>query len=515
MSKFLGVIPGRKIELGASILDVHNQLKSDFLGVGYRVVSENTAVTPMRLFVAPPASEPIGDDQSREILLMETGANFVQFRAVSEALQAYPQSVVFTPKTGGAASNAVTLAGVTVQQDPTTLAAGNTAAQNMRYLYEALAASTDPVIQDWDWSYTYPAAQNANDTNPHIYGIRKTCAANQTITPNANVTAVILGNYAPAGIQDANVSVYPVAFSATTDLVNGFIYFLQLNSRGIAFATRTNVGYYGPIHACWGDHAKAIAITPDGGKFSKFISPIELVVGSDTDAASMSATGRTSKVWAKAIAFAAQIPAGEASSGHPFSRFVPSEVGFIDCNNGGNSSYNDRSVTIQSSAIWTSANDQIADDFQIHRMTMSGHYVRQSATIYNNGSAIAATTVVGALQLNDWYKFVGTATDENLQFVADTVTSTTLAQVMDGTSDYPTIALGSTASLAAAGMVMIEMEAIEYTGITGNTITGCTRAKYATQRVTHFIGTPVNQGLWFIKINGGAIFAGTSKPSVP
>lgn len=83
---------------------------------------------------------------------------------------------------------------------------------------------------------------------------------------------------------------------------------------------------------------------------------------------------------------------------------------------------------------------------------------------------------------------------------------------MDGSSDYPSILLQSTSGLAPSGFVIIEGEAIEYTGISGNDLTGCSRGKYATGRMKHFTGTPVYQGLWFIKINGGALFAGTTKP---
>lgn len=507
MSQLLDIIPGRSVTLGASIADVHALLKGDLTAKGWRVVSEDLASVPTKLFMVPPVSEAIGNAQCREVLLMEFGANFINWRPVTEALLPYPQTVILTPKTGGAASNAVTLGGVTVAQDPATLAAGNTAAQNLRFLYEALAGSTDPVIQDWEWVYSLPTPQPLfqDDTGPHIYGIRRTAAANQTITPNANVTATIMGNYAAAGLQNPAVANYPDPAVVTTDLVNGFIYFLQINARGLALAVRTNSSYTGPIHACWGDHARALSLVPDSGKFAKFISPIELLVGVDEVAANLGATARTAKHWDRHVRPGNLIAA--AAAAHPFSRFTLAEQGFVDNNTYG--ANGDDLITLQGSSLW-SGSEPVGNDFQIHRVSMSGNGIRQNA--YVNTDASYKTIVVGGILIEDWYKFCGLATDENLQFVADSVSTSTLAQTLDGVSDVPNLALVSTAGLVHSGMVVIENEAIEYTGISGNTLTGCTRAKYATARAIHFAGASVYQGLWFIKINGGALFCGTSKP---
>ena len=60
---------------------------------------------------------------------------------------------------------------------------------------------------------------------------------------------------------------------------------------------------------------------------------------------------------------------------------------------------------------------------------------------------------------------------------------------------------------------MIEREVFQYTGKSGNTLTGVTRAKYASLAASHYTDAAVNPGVWAVVINGGAIFAGFVKPS--
>jgi hypothetical protein len=118
--------------------------------------------------------------------------------------------------------------------------------------------------------------------------------------------------------------------------------------------------------------------------------------------------------------------------------------------------------------------------------------------------------------------FVSTNTDGNeVTCLAglQTPVGITLAANLDDTTAYTTITLNSTTgtdgkTLAAAGFVVLGQEVFQYTGTSGgNTLTGVTRAYNATPQVRHFIGDPVAQGGWFVKINGGYIYAGIPRPS--
>jgi hypothetical protein len=167
---------------------------------------------------------------------------------------------------------------------------------------------------------------------------------------------------------------------------------------------------------------------------------------------------------------------------------------------------------LAASGIFAGTNELAADDFQIHRMAMQGTAEVTLGCASPSEASMAAVTP--ALDITDWYKFRGTATNESLALVADTVNLTTLGQDMDDTTAYTSLNIGSTAGFATAGFVVIENEIIQYTGISGgNTLTGVTRAKYGTTMQQHWVGDPVYQGLWFTIINGGALLCGPTKPS--
>ncbi len=54
-----------------------------------------------------------------------------------------------------------------------------------------------------------------------------------------------------------------------------------------------------------------------------------------------------------------------------------------------------------------------------------------------------------------------------------------------------TIAVGDVTQLSAPGTVLIELEQVSYTGITGQTLTGCTRGANSTHAIDHGSGMPV------------------------
>jgi hypothetical protein len=152
--------------------------------------------------------------------------------------------------------------------------------------------------------------------------------------------------------------------------------------------------------------------------------------------------------------------------------------------------------------------DGVGDDFQIHRMGAPG-------IMQTGGNAwlpnVSANQVGPLLDIPDWYKFRGTTSNESLCLVADTIVGTTLST--DCTSSDTTLNVGDTSNFQSAGYAIIESELIQYTGKTGTTLTGCTRGRYGTVAVNHYSADPVYQGLWFTIINGGALFAGYTKPA--
>gem|GEM_PF-6832148 len=282
--------------------------------------------------------------------------------------------------------------------------------------------------------------------------------------------------------------------------MNGFVYYIQVNARGFAIATKTNTAYYGPIHACYGDNAKAVAAIPKSGCPIN-CTPIELVTGYDDASTSCSSLGVVTHGWQ--VARTACVGTGYGIINYypstPFGRFQPRNkildsigaVGFTG----------QPSLTLYGSNLF-SGSDSTGNDFQVHRVGVVGENV--SASFYGK-------VAVPCLDITDWYKFCGTATDEALMLVSDTVTYTSATGT--NLAAATTINVASTSGFQSAGYIIIETEIIQYTGITSTSFTGCTRAKYATTAADHFDGDAVSQGLWFTKINGGALFCGYTKPS--
>lgn len=426
------------------------------------------------------------------------------------------------PNTGSIAMNAWGVTAVSGATGNT----GSTAKDNLRALYVALRASADPKVTDFTWSYQKASPQNADDTLDWIVGVRTTLAAIKDspawVSGNANVNVYQAGEYRPAGVVPADMMpgmATPTlgTMGITIDLNNGFIYYLQINARGFALATKTNANFFGPLHACWADHTKALAVMPTTFD-PRWCGVNELLVGYDNAATSNLSVAIPAKMMVLPSKMSTSPTQAYDMLGSSFYgvfaasgfRYRNQFCDMITPSTG--SPFFNTFAPLAASGIFAGTNEQAADDFQIHRMAMQGtaEVVLSCASPAENN--IAAVTP--ALDITDWYKFRGTATNESLALVADTVNLTTLGQAMDDTTAYTTLNIGSTAGFAAAGFIVIENEIIQYTGLSGgDTLTGVTRARYGTAKQQHWVGDAVYQGLWFTIINGGALLCGPTKPS--
>ena len=505
MSTFLG-FESYLIPLGDLPADVHNVIKTALSSRGWQVLQDNSAVTPTTLDVIPPASETIGGNGAYEFLRIKVGTDYIQFWPMKKWTVGFAQQVYIKELTAGAVTCSVTLDGQTVSY---TGVSTNTAVQNLIGLYAAIRSSSNPTFTGWNWDVSFPAPQNANDPATYIFGINQTAQANKTIS-GVNVTAGILGNYvAPGFSTDETTSA--AATTLTTDLVNGFIYYLQVNSRGIALATKTNGGFYGPAHACWANHAAALAYMPVD---NTFITPVELVVGADNAATAEDGVGKTSSSWIISPAPSALIdylsnyntaPPNRGIRRYRFTDVIANNYTF-----GFNQTSNPlNQITLFGSGIFSGDNG-LGNDFQVHRLKVIGESAGDMGSFPNTNSAYYSNWVRPGFEIEDWYKFRGTATNEALALIADTVNVTTLAS--NYTPGDTVVNLTDASLFQTSGFIIIGTEAIQYTGVTGNQLTGVTGSRYATLPFPHFTGDTVSQGIWFVVINGGAILAGYNKP---
>jgi hypothetical protein len=307
--------------------------------------------------------------------------------------------------------------------------------------------------------------------------------------------------------------------SISIDRLNGFVYYLQVNSRGIGLATKTNSGYYGPLHGCWADHALAISSMPIP-KYPELISPVELVIGNSqwaTDQVQEKAYAshlymfNLTEKWTWNSSYTYYWYNGSFSkAGHPGS-MTSFRYAWQDAQN---SYFHERNPIDLYGGELFGGDSSVGNDYQILRVGSWGGAWDGWSGGYNSWNYSSYGQLrSGILSGLDWYRFRGSALSENLLLAADYSTQTPLVVALDNTTTPSAISLTSSIAFASSGYVIIENEIIKYTGISGNDLIGITRAMYGTSMQKHFAGDAVQQGLWFTVINGGALLTGYNKPS--
>ena len=451
------------------------------------------------IFVIPPATETIGNADSFEALRIDFASTGIGFHGLKRYKKGFAQTVFVTNSTAGAVTLSVTINGKTVSY---TGIAGNGSGDNLVGLYNAIRDSVDTEITAWNWELSYPAPQNANDGYGYIIGERKTIDTTKAVSA---VTAAISSSPSvrPGWNQDNDVE--RSGDTITIDLVSGFVYYLQVCSRGIALASKTNAGYYGPIHACWIDNAAALAYMPTD---KQYCTPLELVRGIDDDANNCDSWASFCHPWI--------IPSTCSAGSDIYTNWYLASVNrvlrrhrFMDAittnysmmNNGGNTA-----VQLYGSGLFVDDNS-VGNDFQIHRVKTNGHAAWLVTNTYNGYHQC----VIPGAEISDWYKFRGTATNESLVLIADTVSKGALAS--NFSIGDTVLNLVDASMLQSSGYVIIGNESLQYTGKSGNQLTGVTGGKYGSIATRHFTGDSANQGLWLVIINGGALLAGYNKPS--
>ncbi len=475
------------------------------------------------LILAPPASEVVGDALQREVVAFIVGSNTLQLRAGVQYFQDTPPVVGFSDATAGNVVASVSFGSQTVSIPAP--AGTATANDNLWALFKALKESQLAEFKEWEWIYQPAPAQNASDTLDWIIGYRKSYAplseggagAGRSFSAT-NVTIKQLG--LPVQVGTTPCWVPPLAWagqgcSLPIDLVSGFIYYMQVNSRGFAIATKTNAGFYGPIHACWGDHAKALAQVP-ASPIPFLTSPIELMIGYDAAADGGTATATTATFWAMGNqgynVFELRYRDGISYNGiaHPVAGSLIRSV-FTNYHNCSlYSGLQNASFSLALSGIVDGAGGQgNVDDFQIHSMRDRGiKYV----LLYLSNSQPGFAPLIDT---DDWYRFRGSASNESLMLAADQVVSAVLQASHSATDTPAYLQLDSVDAFNSVGFVVIGSEVYAYTAkdIAAKRLTGISRAQYGSRARDHWAGERVNQALWFTIINGGALFCGYTKPA--
>ena len=116
--------------------------------------------------------------------------------------------------------------------------------------------------------------------------------------------------------------------------------------------------------------------------------------------------------------------------------------------------------------------------------TDAKHVDYNTARIVKNSTIGASGANLSILQYNDYINRESVTQE-------DEIVTTTLAEALDATETE--IDLTSSTGFDTTGKIFIENEEITYTGISTNTLTGCTRGANGTTAATHDNGTSVAQ----------------------
>jgi hypothetical protein len=456
--------------------------------------------------VIPPVSEAIGNSMAFEFLRIRFTGSDIKFYPLKSYKVGFPQFAAFhfDNTAAGTATLSITINGRTVSYTGST---GASAVENINKFYDTIRASVDSEIMGWNWRISSGSTQNSNDGNYYLYAESKTVEATKVITTSATVFSRVGGSVQSGWVQD-EVLQRGTLPSIGIDLISGFVYYMQISSRGIALATKTNIGFYGPLHACWADNAAALQYLPTN---APRCSPVELVCGYDEDSNNLDSMAFVSAPWClSGWTFAGLDIRGDSSS-HGFVDRVVRRHEFYDAylNNYGNDAYSNTYIKLSGSGIFV--DDQfVGNDFQVHRAKTLGHrsFDIHTSSPYGYGQDCGINP---GIEISDWYKFRGTATNESLVLIADSVIKTGLAS--DFNIGDATVNLVDASLFQSSGFAVIGIETIQYTGKSGNTLTGVTHGRYGTIAYKHWTGDSIAQGSWFVVMNGGALFAGYNKPS--
>lgn len=303
-------------------------------------------------------------------------------------------------------------------------------------------------------------------------------------------------------------------YTVNIDLASGFIYYLSIFDRSVVLATKTTTAYYGPIAGTWIDNQLARDQTPEG------LVPVELYI---VDASDRNSTNyKFDIISSHSIGYYSVLideyvtpesyPILDSSPTYyasvlklPFGKMTPSDLGKLSMILPREQKYFNFDGFAHAGGVNLYYGILLAPVYPIVNVEIfKGYFAYEQS-----GRGWAAETTTSFLE--NVYMYTGTATDESLHLarIVDVTTDAT-----SNASDIATsIAVSDTSLFPTSGTIIVNNEIIQYTSKTATTFSGLSRAQYGTAAGEITTGDTVYATNWFVKINDGAILAGTTKPT--
>lgn len=540
MSKVLQ-FTSNTIPLASSIADMQATIKGLFTGNGWQVHHEVVPGTIGILDIIPPASQTIGDGSTKDIVRLTFSDTSIQiqnymYRYANPIGQTriVVASTVNAPYGAGAIAHSLTIDGVTVSG--AVGSAGTTANENHYSLFEALRDSANATITDWNFYY-FKADENNLAPEDAIWCVRKTVSSTMKSLSASNCALTNMAYGSPYIPVQTPGQTPPVGFnsgsadqskmSITVDLANGWIYYFACLERSFFLCSQTVTGKYGPLAATWIENDVALAAKPS----SMFASIMESFIG----VFDSSVGGQTSQLKLKPAKFymfshvnmdqaAAPTTVNFASQNvslHPFlyQVFAYESSDSIPAGYGGSYHVLASQLGFDGGASGALSTETIsplviADGVQV--VFNASNSANNTATGYSIGKSwgtVYAIPYTPSYEMTDIFKALTTVPDGVIQLAEMMAGGTTTTANLDGTTNYTSVALTDASEFpATGGNFFINGEPWHYTGKTGNTLTGTTRALYGRPKRKSFTGDKVKIGMWFLKYNHAAIPVGYESP---
>lgn len=457
----------------------------------------------------PPVSETIGDGKIRQVIRITYSTSAINVGMYDQSLgNIQGQMYRLYSATAGAVTVSATINGVLISATGTT---GNTASQNLRLLYDALKSSADPSITDW--VYTLIPGVGGSDS---ILMERKTISATLITITQSNVIGATFSDpvtaaYAPARNTGLATPGNGFTQAITLDNTNGWYLYMDIFSRSFKISSKTVTAFYGPVFAGYMPNADALAMVPS----SPYCHIAEGYWGSSVAGSASAPNGAGTVLFTHAWGFTNNWY--YSSSGAWNNGFVNPMGGFQgpmlqDVIAGSPST---GSSMYPLAATPGGFGQPLSVYTQLYRFSVYNAACYSNTYQTSTSPGVNMDVMTPGTMLED--VFLSTTNDQSETTCAAPLaapTGITLQQNLDATTAYTSILLSTVTGLATAGIVLLDSEVFLYTGVSGgNTLTGVTRGYNGTPQAAHYIGDSAKQGGWFVKMNGGYIFAGLARPS--
>lgn len=515
MSKFLAY-ESFLVDIGTSVAAWKTQFETSLTDQGWQIFDSTDDWTEF----IPPANQDIGIPYGNGVLRAYFDATSVRFEPrlrFEETNQAvwHLRSSGTSYSSHSSLNMSLTLGGVTWEVPNATPWTGNSRTEN---LYNALVADTNTYPNGRD-AYTYTLRTDLDDYVIE-FTINDPDSDSQLPFPEASsgLTATRLEtSFSPnktIPFVPGTVPYMASSYSVNIDLASGFIYYLSIFERSIVLATKTTVDYYGPIAATWIDNQLALDQTPSN------LVPVELYLVDCSDKhtsnfyfdslpthsigyykvpSDRSANPENYKYLSSSsfyYASALKLPLGEMrmSDLGNLSMLMPREHQYFSFD-----------VKAHAGGVSNYYGDLLEPVYPIVNVELFKGY------FFSESSGLAWSAETTSSFLDDVYMYASAATDESLHLAR--IVDITTGVSADATSSDTSITVGDTSLFPDNGTIIVNSEIMEYTGKTATTFTGLTRGMYGTVADAISIGDTVYATNWFVKINDGAILAGTTKPT--